>query len=98
MTLAETHRQRRHVIGTSTIRKRSIVIAAHKTSISLEDKFWNGLRALATERDLTLSALVGEIDEQRPANANLASAIRVAVLAHALTRLDTMVKLTAGAF
>ena len=63
----------------SSIAKRSIVIAGHKTSISLEDAFWECLRRIANERGQTLSALVAGIDEDRQ-RANLSSAIRLFVL------------------
>jgi predicted DNA-binding ribbon-helix-helix protein len=65
---------------TSTIAKRSIVIAGHKTSISLEDEFWTGLKAIAESRRTTLSALLGEISQNR--RGNLSSAIRVFVFGH----------------
>ena len=63
----------------SAIAKRSVVIAGHKTSISLEDAFWECLRRIANERGQTLSALVAGIDEDRQ-RANLSSAIRLFVL------------------
>jgi predicted DNA-binding ribbon-helix-helix protein len=63
----------------STIVKRSIVVAGHKTSVSLEDAFWRGLKELARERDMTLSELVGSIDSDRQ-HGNLSSAIRLFVL------------------
>ena len=63
----------------STITKRSVVIAGHKTSISLEDAFWECLRRIANERGQTLSALVASIDDDRQ-RANLSSAIRLFVL------------------
>ena len=63
----------------SAIAKRSVVIAGHKTSISLEDAFWECLRRIANERGQTLSALVASIDEDRR-RANLSSAIRLFVL------------------
>ena len=47
----------------SPVVKRSIVIAGHKTSVSLEDAFWKGLKEIATSRDLTLSDLVALIDD-----------------------------------
>jgi predicted DNA-binding ribbon-helix-helix protein len=59
--------------------KRSIVIAGRKTSVSLEDEFWNGLREIAGGRDTTLSDLVAIIDADRQHN-NLSSAIRLFVL------------------
>jgi len=65
----------------STIVKRSIVIAGHKTSVSLEDAFWKGLKAIAGERDMKLSELVTSIDSDRQ-HSNLSSAIRLYVLNH----------------
>ena len=50
----------------SSIVKRSIVIAGHKTSVSLEDAFWRGLKDIATSRRATLSDLVASIDTERP--------------------------------
>src|SRR5436853_5104174 len=63
----------------SPVVKRSIVIAGHKTSVSLEDGFWQGLKQIATERDITLSDLVASIDTDRH-HGNLSSAIRLFVL------------------
>jgi predicted DNA-binding ribbon-helix-helix protein len=63
--------------------KRSLSIAGHRTSISLEEPFWDALRAIAAERGVSLQALVGEIDSRR-AGQNLSSAIRVFVLEAAL--------------
>jgi len=63
----------------SSVVKRSIVIAGHKTSVSLEDAFWSALKEIAKERDQTLSDLVSEIDKDRKL-ANLSSAIRLFVL------------------
>ena len=65
----------------SPVVKRSIVIAGHKTSVSLEDAFWRGLKDIATSRRVTLSALVGSIDSERK-HGNLSSAIRLFVLNH----------------
>ena len=61
--------------------KRSIVIAGHKTSVSLEDAFWQGLKEIATEREMTISDLVATIDTDRH-DGNLSSAIRLFVLDH----------------
>jgi predicted DNA-binding ribbon-helix-helix protein len=69
----------------SPVIKRSIVIAGHKTSVSLEDAFWKGLKVIATGRGLTLSEVVGEIDSGR-AQSNLSSALRLFVLAHYRTQ------------
>jgi predicted DNA-binding ribbon-helix-helix protein len=63
----------------SPVVKRSIVIAGHKTSVSLEDAFWTGLKEIAAKRDLTLSDLVATIDQDRQ-HGNLSSAIRLFVL------------------
>jgi predicted DNA-binding ribbon-helix-helix protein len=63
----------------SRVVKRSIVIAGHKTSVSLEDGFWNSLKDIAGERHMTLSDLVASIDTDRQYG-NLSSAIRLFVL------------------
>ena len=65
----------------SPVVKRSIVIAGHKTSVSLEDAFWKGLKDIAGSRDMTLSELVATIDTERR-HGNLSSAIRLFVLDH----------------
>ena len=59
--------------------KRSLVIAGHRTSISLEDAFWRRLRLIAAERGLSLNGLAAMVDASR-GGANLSSAIRVFVL------------------
>ncbi len=59
--------------------KRSVTIAGHRTSLSLEPEFWDALNALATVRDMSLAGLVAAIDEAR-GRTNLSSALRVAVL------------------
>jgi predicted DNA-binding ribbon-helix-helix protein len=63
----------------SPVVKRSIVIAGHKTSVSLEDAFWRGLKDIAASRRVTLADLVGAIDTERQ-HGNLSSAIRLFVL------------------
>jgi predicted DNA-binding ribbon-helix-helix protein len=63
----------------SLVFKRSIVVGGHKTSVSLEDAFWNGLKEIARERHMNLSELVAEIDAQRQFS-NLSSALRLFVL------------------
>ena len=65
----------------SSVVKRSIVIASHKTSVSLEDAFWTALKEIAGQRNMTLSDLVAAIDGERR-NGNLSSAIRIFVLDH----------------
>ena len=61
------------------ITKRSVVIAGHKTSVSLEEPFWTAVREITQARAMTISALLHEIDRARD-NANLSSAVRVFVL------------------
>lgn len=63
---------------TTELKKRSVTIAGHRTSISLEDAFWSALQRIARKRGLTLAALVSEIDGAR--GGNLSSALRVYVL------------------
>jgi predicted DNA-binding ribbon-helix-helix protein len=65
----------------SAVAKRSVVISGHKTSVSLEDSFWNEVQAIAKSRRITVSHLLHHIDHDRQ-NANLSSAIRVYVLQH----------------
>jgi predicted DNA-binding ribbon-helix-helix protein len=65
----------------SPVVKRSIVIAGHKTSVSLEDAFWTGLKEIAGGRGMTLSELVASIDQERR-HGNLSSAVRLFVLDH----------------
>jgi predicted DNA-binding ribbon-helix-helix protein len=63
----------------SLIIKRSILVAGRKTSVSLEDAFWSGLREIAEERGESLSNLVSSINAERKFS-NLSSAIRLFVL------------------
>jgi predicted DNA-binding ribbon-helix-helix protein len=63
----------------SSITKRSIVIGHHKTSVSLEDDFWNSLKEIARGRRITRSGLVAALDSKRQ-HGNLSSAIRLFVL------------------
>ena len=72
----------------SPVVKRSIVIAGHKTSVSLEDAFWKGLKEIAGERDMTLSELVASIDSDRQ-HGNLSSGIRLFVLDHYRSQIGT---------
>lgn len=63
--------------------KRSFQIRGHRTSISLEDEFWDALQEMAAERDVSLSQLVAEIDTARDATAtSLSGAIRLAILGY----------------
>lgn len=65
---------------TAMIRKRSITLHGHRTSFSVEDAFLEELRVIATERGLSFAALIAEIDEGRPLDSNLSSALRLFVL------------------
>ena len=71
----------------SPVLKRSIVIASHKTSVSLEDAFWKGLKEIAGGRDSSLSGLVDTINTERQ-HGNLSSAIRLFVLDHFRAQAD----------
>ena len=68
----------------SQIIKRSVIVGGHKTSISLEDAFWSGLKEIAQAQGATLAQTVTEIDTTRQQNKqnNLSSAIRLFVLGH----------------
>lgn len=65
------------------IRKRSVDIAGHRTSISLEAAFWGALTAIAARRRISINQLIAEIDKER--SGNLSSALRVFVLRDAQT-------------
>lgn len=62
------------------MKKRSVKIAGHATSVSLEDEFWDELSRLADGQEKSLNALIAAIDETRPGNVNLSSALRLYVL------------------
>ena len=74
------------------MRKRSITIHGHQTSVSLEDEFWDELAAIAEHRELSLNALVTEIDKARDTRmsggGNLSSALRVYVLQQAKRKIS----------
>ena len=65
------------------IKKRSVDIAGHRTSISLEAPFWDALTAIAARRKISVNQLIAEIDKDR--SGNLSSALRIFVLKHAQT-------------
>jgi predicted DNA-binding ribbon-helix-helix protein len=65
--------------GTRSDNKRSIIIAGHKTSVSLENEFWEGLKEIAAARNIRLADLASKIDSERR-HPNLSSAIRLFVL------------------
>jgi predicted DNA-binding ribbon-helix-helix protein len=58
--------------------KRSVIIAGHKTSVSLENAFWDALKAAASRRSMTINELVTLVDGSR--HGNLSSALRVFLL------------------
>jgi predicted DNA-binding ribbon-helix-helix protein len=65
----------------TTVRKHSILLGGHKTSVSLEDAFWHALKKLARENRVTTSGMAAQIDGTRESH-NLSSAIRLFVLQH----------------
>ena len=69
-------------MATKTELKRSLTIAGHRTSLSLEPEFWDALKNAANEDNKSMASLVGEIDTSR-GERNLSSAIRVWVLQRA---------------
>jgi predicted DNA-binding ribbon-helix-helix protein len=70
----------------SRIAKRSVLIAGHKTSVSLEDAFWKALQEIAVDRGASLTELLASIDGQREHD-NMSSAIRLFILDHYRKRL-----------
>lgn len=60
------------------IEKRSVLVAGHRTSVSLEPEFWDALKSIAAKRGASLNQLIAGIDAHR--NGNLSSAIRIFVL------------------
>jgi predicted DNA-binding ribbon-helix-helix protein len=83
--MAESRRAPRPPAG---VAKRSIVIAGHATSVSLEEPFWRALHGLAETRGVSLPALVAEVDRGRQGQ-NLSSALRVHVLEALEARLSS---------
>jgi predicted DNA-binding ribbon-helix-helix protein len=65
--------------------KRSIVVGGHKTSVSLEDPFWESMKEIAGLKDLTVSEVISQINADRE-HSNLSSAIRLFVLDHYRSR------------
>lgn len=77
------------------IRKRSVVIAGHRTSISLEEPFWLLLRQEAEREGLSVAALISRIDGGRRTG-NLSSAIRVHLIEGLMARPGTVMQAVAG--
>ena len=72
-------------------KKRSLTLKGHRTSVSLEDEFWQAFRDIAAERGQPINVLAAEIDKARGLDTGLASAIRLFVLEYyqdALKRLS----------
>ncbi|MCC6006616.1 MAG: ribbon-helix-helix domain-containing protein [Rhodobacteraceae bacterium] len=63
-------------------RKRSLTLRGHRTSVSLEDPFWEAFREIAAEKNISVSALATQIDAERELSCGLAGAIRLHVLRH----------------
>ncbi len=70
----------------TAIRKRSVRIAGHRTSVSVEDEFWESLKDIAKRDALSLDSLIARIDEGR--STNLSSAVRLHVLRDLRNRLE----------
>ena len=71
--------------------KHSLTLHGHRTSVSMEEPFWDAFRAIAVQRGIPLNKLAAEIDDARAEDEGLASAIRVFILHHIRTsasRLD----------
>jgi len=62
--------------------KRSLTLRGHRTSVSLEDEFWQAFRDIAAKKGIAINALAAEIDADRGSDTGLASAIRIYVLKH----------------
>ena len=69
------------IVMKSPIVKRSVIVDGHKTSLSLEDEFWQGLKMIAAGRRMPIARLVHQIDRERQ-HRNLSSTIRLFVLGH----------------
>ncbi|KAF0677555.1 ribbon-helix-helix domain-containing protein [Profundibacterium mesophilum] len=68
--------------------KRSLTLRGHRTSVSLEEPFWRAFKEIAQERGEPVNALAARIDAERAEGTGLASAIRLHVLAHYVTRAE----------
>lgn len=62
--------------------KRSLTLKGHRTSVSLEDEFWQCFREIADSKNIAINALAAEIDAKRELDIGLAGAIRIYVLRH----------------
>jgi predicted DNA-binding ribbon-helix-helix protein len=85
LILSEEAGRRPHADAPHARKKHSVLIAGHRTSLSIESAFWEKLKAIAARRRISLNKLIAEIDRDRSADAraaNLSSAIRVFILEH----------------
>jgi predicted DNA-binding ribbon-helix-helix protein len=80
----------------STVHKHSILLGGHRTSVSLEDAFWQALKEVARENRVTVSCMADQIDKAREHH-NLSSAIRLFVLNHYRSRNQPPVDVRAAA-
>lgn len=71
---------------TKACNKRSLTIARHRTSVSLEEPFWTALAALANQQGKSIAALVSEIDERRSGQADQAMSLSAAIRLYVLER------------
>ncbi len=71
----------------SGVIKRSVTVAGHRTSVTLESAFWESLKHIAEERKLSVNSLIAEIDQKQPEN--LSSALRVFILDYYMARLPS---------
>jgi len=69
-------------------KKHSILIRGHSTSFSLEDDFWFQIQSIAKQNKQSIASLVTKIDEERPRDTNLSSALRLFVLKDCLSKID----------
>lgn len=74
----------------SSVLKRSVMIGTKRTSVSLENEFWNEVRMIAGERAIPINRLLLEIEKERTHQINLSSAIRLYILEHAKKRAVSM--------
>lgn len=72
------------------LRRRSVTIAGHRTSVSLEGIYWRLLRGMAVERGLSLNRLVAEVDAAR--EGNLSSALRLHVMRRLMAPRETLAR------
>lgn len=72
------------------MKKRSVTIAGHRTSVTLEDLFWEALKKMALQKGCSLRALIESIDARREAHSNLSSALRLHILKESTLNLSDL--------